>query len=326
MARSTILPFKAVLAQHGIVGNRKQVTAVQVNLGKRCNLACVHCHVEAGPNRTEMMRKEVLARIVTLIERSQTVQTVDLTGGSPEMNPHFKEFVKDCRTLPVTVIDRLNPTIFFEAGYNDLPGFLADHGVVVIASLPCYIESNVDTQRGRGVFEKSIRALRQLNVLGYGQPASPLKLHLVYNPLDASLPPDQAALRGAYAERLRTDYGIVFNDLYTITNMPIKRFLHTLKRAGQFDRYMQLLATSFNARAALRVMCRELISIDWKGGLYDCDFNQMLDLPAGYRPRTVWDIEAFDDLECDPVAFEQHCYGCTAGAGSSCGGALSGLE
>ena len=305
---------------------RERVTTIQVNVGKLCNMACHHCHVEAGPKRTEIMSREVAARIVELLADNPGVGLVDLTGGAPELNPSFRWLVSEARRLGRRVIDRCNLTVLFEPGMEDLARFLAEHQVEVVASLPCYQRENVEKQRGKGAFDKSVEALRVLNALGYGRPGSGLVLDLVYNPVGASLPPAQAGLEAAYKRELGQLFGIQFNRLLTITNMPIKRFAHLLQRTGKYEAYMSLLVNHFNAATVPGLMCRTLLSIGWDGRLYDCDFNQMLELPLGLdsdrRPPTLWQIGSLDALAGARVATGDHCFGCTAGAGSSCGGAL----
>lgn len=315
------ISFEDKLHQHQLDLVREKVSTLQVNMGKLCNQACHHCHVEAGPKRTEIMTLEVVDKILDLLENSKAVELVDITGGAPELNPNFRYFVENIRAMGKEVIDRCNLTVLFEKGQEDTAGFLCDNKVQVISSLPCYSRKNVDLQRGRGVFGKSIRALTLLNDLGYGKEGSGLQLHLVYNPVGAYLPPAQGQLEQDYKTRLEDDLGIEFNRLFTITNMPIKRFAHALERDGKLDEYMQLLLDNFNAAAVQNVMCRELVSIGWDGQIYDCDFNQMLEIPVGYRHTTIWDIQTFDELK-GAIALGDHCYGCTAGAGSSCGGAL----
>ncbi|MEO7252292.1 MAG: arsenosugar biosynthesis radical SAM (seleno)protein ArsS [Arenimonas sp.] len=317
------LPFKRMLERHGLALGRTPLEILQVNLTARCNLACTHCHVESGPKRQEALDAKGIARLVELMDTAPALHTLDLTGGAPELHPQFRELVRAGRARGLNVIDRCNLTVLFEPGQEDTAGFLAGQGVAVVASLPCYTPGNVDKQRGKGVFGQSILALQQLNALGYGRPGSGLELDLVYNPLGASLPPSQAALEDDYRQRLHADFGIAFNKLFTITNMPIKRFLHELERDGQLDAYMQTLIDNFNPRAALGVMCRNLVSVGWDGGLHDCDFNQMLGIELGRTRTTLWDIQRLDEIDARPIAFASHCYGCTAGAGSSCGGSLA---
>lgn len=315
--------FVETLQAHGLRLPRTRLEVLQVNVGKLCDLACSHCHVEAGPKRTEIMQAATVERILGLLAEAPQVHTVDLTGGAPEMNPHFRTLVRGARKLGKTVIDRCNLTVLFRAGQEDTAKFLAAQGVKVIASLPCYSKVNVEKQRGRHVFNPSIRALQTLNALGYGHDDSGLELDLVYNPVGAVLPPPQAQLETDYRYELDERFGVVFNRLFTITNMPIKRFLHLLEREGRYEQYRQTLLDAFNANAAPNVMCRNLLSVDWRGQLYDCDFNQALELPLGGHRRTLWDIDNLADIERDPIAFGDHCFGCTAGAGSSCGGALT---
>ena len=315
--------FTRMLQQHGLDLSRTPLEILQVNLTARCNLACTHCHVESGPKRVEALDARGVERLIELMETAPALHTLDLTGGAPELHPQFRELVIAGRKRGLKVIDRCNLTILSEPGQEDTAEFLAEQGVAVVASLPCYTPENVNKQRGKGVFGESIESLQQLNALGYGQPGSSLELDLVYNPTGATLPPSQAALEADYRKRLHDDFGIAFNQLFTITNMPIKRFLHELERDGKLDAYMQLLIDHFNPRAALGVMCRNLVSVGWDGGLYDCDFNQMLGIELGHARTTLWDIERLDDIETRPIAFAQHCYGCTAGAGSSCGGSLA---
>jgi radical SAM/Cys-rich protein len=320
--------FARHLRQRGLPSLRRgEVTTLQVNVGRRCNQACHHCHVEAGPKRTETMPDDVVERVLALLEASPSVRTVDITGGAPELHPRFRELVRAARAQGRAVIDRCNLTILFEPGMDDLAPFLAEARVHVIASLPCYLEDNVEQQRGRGVFDKSIRALRWLNDLGYARAGTGLRLDLVYNPVGPSLPPAQAALEAQYKQQLGDRFGVAFDHLLTITNMPIRRFAHALLRDGELERYMALLVSHFNAATLDSVMCRSLVSVGWEGGLFDCDFNQMLEVPAqgagAGRPPTVFDIASFDALAEAAIATGAHCFGCTAGAGSSCGGALS---
>lgn len=315
--------FAHMLERHGLALERTPLEILQVNLTARCNLACTHCHVESGPRRREALDARGIARLIDLMGTAPALHTLDLTGGAPEFHPQFRELVRAGRAHGLKVIDRCNLTVLFEPGQQDTAEFLAAQGAAVVASLPCYTPGNVDRQRGKGVFGQSIEALLRLNALGYGQPGSGLELDLVYNPGGAMLPPSQAALEAEYRERLSDDFGIVFHQLFTITNMPIKRFLHELERDGALDGYMQLLIDNFNPQAALGVMCRNLVSVGWDGGLYDCDFNQMLGIALGGQRTTLWDIERLDDIQSRSIAFARHCYGCTAGAGSSCGGSLA---
>lgn len=303
---------------------RRRVTTLQTNLGYKCNLACIHCHVAAGPNRTEMMSRETMEAALAFME-AQDIATLDVTGGSPEMNPHFRWFVRESRSRGVHVMDRCNPTILEEPGYEWAAEFLAEQRVEVVASLPCYLEDNVDGQRGKGVFGSSIRALQRLNALGYGAEDTGLVLNLVYNPVSPVLPPPQGPLETDYRQHLHDEFGLRFNRLFTIANMPIKRYGSMLISKGQFDDYMTLLKGAHRNDNLANVMCRDLVSVDWQGYLYDCDFNQMLGLPlaAGRKPKTHLRELADKTLEGEPIAVADHCFGCTAGQGSSCGGALS---
>ncbi|MBY6204664.1 arsenosugar biosynthesis radical SAM (seleno)protein ArsS [Halomonas denitrificans] len=302
---------------------RRRLDTLQMNLGYLCNLACIHCHVNAGPNRTELMDRATMATALAVVDRFG-IGTLDLTGGSPEMNPEFRWLVEQARHRGVRVMDRLNPTIMEEPGYDWVGPFLAEHDVEVVASLPCYSKENVDAQRGNGVFEASIAALKTLNGLGYGKGDPDRVLNLVYNPLGATLPPDQNALEFEYKRLLADEFDLHFDHLFTLANMPIKRFGAILLSKGRFEDYMTLLKNSYRRENLDAVMCRDLISVDYRGRLYDCDFNQMLGLPLGKdssRP-TLADLL---DLDEPPraIAVADHCYGCTAGQGSSCGGALT---
>lgn len=302
---------------------RQRPDTLQVNLGYTCNQSCVHCHVNAGPNRTEQMSRETADQVLDVL-RAGGISTLDLTGGAPEMNPHFRYLVAAARALDVKVMDRCNLTILEEPGFEDMAEFLAAQRVQIVASLPCYLEDNVDRQRGKGTFDTSMRVLQKLNRLGYG--ANPaLQLHLVYNPQGAVLPPPQARLKADYDHFLGEQFGIRFNELYTITNMPIQRFGSMLLSKGQFNSYMQLLRDAHQDANLKQVMCRSLVSVDYQGYLYDCDFNQMLGMPMrhdGAGRMHLTDMLA-RDLQGQPVAVADHCWGCTAGAGSSCGGALA---
>lgn len=299
--------------------HRGALTTLQVNLGYRCNQACSHCHVNAGPTRTEMMDAGNLALIPQVLA-ARGIATLDLTGGAPELHPGFRELVRQARALGVAVLDRCNLTIFSEPGQEDLAAFLAQQGVTVVASMPCYLEDNVDRQRGQGVFERSIAGLRQLNALGYGREGSGLELNLVFNPQGPSLPPPQAPLEADYRRELSDRYGVVFNHLYALANMPIQRFAAVLRQSGALEGYQQLLVDNHRDANLAAVMCRSLISVDWQGQLFDCDFNQQLgfSLPA---PRHLPDLLDWDPAG-EPIAVASHCFGCTAGSGSSCGGAL----
>jgi radical SAM/Cys-rich protein len=300
---------------------RTKTEVLQVNVGKLCNLTCVHCHVNAGPKRKEIMTRETVDRVVDWFARTE-IPTIDLTGGAPEMIPDFRYFIERAKTLRPSrrVIDRCNLTILLDPGYEGLAQFLARHKVEIIASMPCYTAENVNAQRGQGVFDGSIEALRVLNSLGYG---SDLPLHLVYNPVGAFLPRPQAELEADYKRELKQHFGIVFNNLYTITNLPIARFASYLRHNNKLEEYMQLLIDNFNPATIAGLMCRNTISVSWTGEVFDCDFNQMLKMNwrNGTGPLHLWDL--------DPAAVENreiqtgnHCFGCTAGAGSSCGGAL----
>jgi radical SAM/Cys-rich protein len=302
---------------------RGRLHTLQVNVGYRCNQSCVHCHVNAGPSRTEEMSGEVADVVLAFLERRRA-STLDITGGAPELNPQFRRLVTGARDMAVHVIDRCNLTILEVPGQEDLAEFLAAQQVEIVASMPCYLEDNVDRQRGRGVYDASIRGLRRLNTLGYGRAGSALALNLVYNPQGPSLPPAQDELEGDYKRVLGDRYGIVFNRLYTFANMPIQRFGAVLISKGEFDRYLDLLQHAHLDANLEQVMCRNLISVDWQGYVYDCDFNQMLDLPLahGTRARTHLSDLLESDVEGQPIRVAGHCYGCTAGQGSSCGGAL----
>jgi radical SAM/Cys-rich protein len=315
--------FDTTLRKHRLDLSRTALQVLQVNLTARCNLACTHCHVESGPKRSEALNEEGIDRLIALLPTAPALHTLDLTGGAPELHPQFRRLAAAGRAHGLKVIDRCNLTVLDEPGQEDTAEFLAAQGIAVVASLPCYSSANVEKQRGKGVFGQSIAALQRLNALGYGTPGAGLELDLVYNPGGPSLPPSQVSLEADYRARLHADFGIVFDRLYTLANMPIKRFLHSLRRDGREAEYMQLLIDHFNPRAAEAVMCRNLVSVGWDGALYDCDFNQMLAMPAGGARSTLWDIARLDEIESRPIAFASHCYGCTAGSGSSCGGALA---
>ncbi|MDX8397009.1 MAG: arsenosugar biosynthesis radical SAM protein ArsS [Mariprofundaceae bacterium] len=300
---------------------RKELSILQVNLGYLCNQTCVHCHVDAGPRRTEIMTRETVDTILEFLQASD-VETLDLTGGAPEMNPHFRYLVAQARALGVKVIDRCNLTILSEPGYEGLAEFLAEHQVEVSASLPCYLGENVDAQRGKGVFSSSIAGIKALNALGYGVENSGLTLNLVYNPTGTSLPPSQLDLQSAYKKELKERFDIVFNQLFTITNMPIKRFGSWLISKGEFESYMQKLKDHYQHANVDDVMCRSLLSVDWQGYVYDCDFNQMLELSLPGQAQTHLSDLIGLDMKGRPIAIMDHCYGCTAGQGSSCAGAL----
>lgn len=304
---------------------RDEVKTLQINVGKFCNQACHHCHVEAGPKRTEIMPSEVAQRVLSLLAASPSITSVDITGGAPELNPNFDWIVSEARKLGRHIIDRCNLTVLFEPGKEHLAEFLADNEVEIIASLPCYTAANVDQQRGRGVFEKSIHALQVLNQLGYGLPGSKLNLNLVYNPLGASLPPPQEKLEADFKRQLQEQFGIQFHHLFTLANMPIKRFAVFLIQNQMLEAYMSLLVNHLNPATVGQLMCRSLVSVGWDGKLYDCDFNQMLDIEMGGPgggPGTIWDLDTFSGLAGKRIATGSHCFGCTAGNGSSCGGSL----
>src|SRR5438067_5061541 len=315
--------FSETLTAHSLALRRSKTEVLRVNLGKLCNLACVHCHVNAGPKRKEIMTRETVDRVVDWCARSE-IPTIDLTGGAPEMIPDFRYFIERVKTLRPSrrVIDRCNLTILLEPGYEGLAQFLARHKVEIIASMPCYTAENVNAQRGQGVFDSSIKALRVLNSLGYG---SDLPLHLVYNPVGAFLPGPQAELEADYKRELKKHFGIVFNNLYTITNLPIGRFASYLRHNNKLEEYMELLIRAFNPATIEGLMCRNTISVGWRGEVYDCDFNQQLRMQwfrNGESERLfLWDIDP-GSLEGREIMTGNHCFGCTAGAGSSCGGAI----
>ena len=332
--------FSGYLKERSVHISRKETKILQLNIGLYCNQACNHCHVESSPRRTEQMTLEIAAKCMSIMDNSPSIDVVDLTGGAPELNPSFRFLVEEARKRGKEVIDRCNLTVLLEPGQEDLPEFLASNGVRVVASLPCYSESNVDKQRGKGVFGRSILALQLLNAKGYGIEGSNLRLDLVYNPSGGSLPPSQASLEIDYKKRLFDDFGIKFNSLLTITNMPIKRFADYLLQKGELDSYMELLVNNFNPNAADGLMCRDTLSVGWDGKIYDCDFNQQLQLSLGEKltslavgeeqssegPKefmTVFDIESSSELISDRIVTDSHCFGCTAGAGSSCQGATA---
>jgi radical SAM/Cys-rich protein len=321
---STPRDFKAALDSAGLLPLRPTgIEVLQVNVGKLCNQSCKHCHVDAGPDRREMMSRDTAEACIRVLLESG-IPKIDITGGAPELNPNFRWMVEQARAAGRHVIDRCNLTVLTLAPQGDLAAFLAEHRVEVIASLPYWAEQQTDAQRGSGVFAKSIEGIRRLNDLGYGQPGSGLTLNFVYNPVGAYLPPSQAAIEADFRRELRRRHSVVFNHLYTITNMPISRYLEFLLRSGNYERYMDRLANAFNPAAAAAVMCRSLVSVGWDGRLYDCDFNQMLDLPIAIAGRTA-NVRDFDAtaLERRSVLVGTHCFGCTAGSGSSCGGATA---
>lgn len=302
--------------------SRAFLEVMQVNLGYKCNLSCTHCHVNAGPNRTEQMNDENIESVLNYIFRND-IKILDLTGGAPELNPHFKYLVKQARRKGVEVIDRCNLTILNEAGFEDMAEFLAEQGVTITASLPCYIPQNVEKQRGKGVYGESIEVLKRLNSLGYGFSQSK-KLNLVFNPDGLNLPPAQNALEIEYKKELQLRHGIIFNRLFTITNMPISRFGGMLLAKGLYEEYMTILRSSYKKENLKTVMCRNLLSVDFEGYVYDCDFNQMLGMPLRNRGKSKTHISELlnDDITGNPITVGEHCFGCTAGQGSSCGGAL----
>ena len=313
-----------LLAQSNFpVIRRAALETLQVNLGYLCNQSCLHCHVNAGPKRTENMDRETVNDVINFID-SNPVKTLDLTGGAPELNPHFKSLVRAACERNIEVIDRCNLTVLFEAGQEDTAAFLAENKVRIVASLPCYLEENVDAQRGDGTFEKSLKALRLLNDLGYGQPGSELVIDLVFNPQGTDLPPPQQALEADYKQHLANKFGIMFNHLLTLANMPIKRFGSTLVSRGEFGSYMALLKSAHQDSNLPSVMCRSLVSVNWQGFVYDCDFNQMLDLPLqinGHDKIHIRDLGS-NNLERREIRVAEHCYACTAGQGSGCSGAI----
>jgi radical SAM/Cys-rich protein len=323
-ARSSSRPefgFQARLSAHGMELRAAGIQTLQVNVGKLCNQACKHCHVDAGPSRTEIMTRETAEQVIQTVKKFR-IGTLDITGGAPELNPSFRYLVGEARGAGAHVMVRHNLTVMFEPGQHDLPEFFRDHRVEVTSSLPYFQEQQTDAQRGRGVFEKSIEALRRLNALGYGVDSNGLVLNLVYNPVGAYLPPAQGSLEADFKRELGTRYGVYFNSLYAITNMPINRFLDFLRRSGNEERYMKRLVDAFNPLAVDGLMCRSLVSVDWRGRLYDCDFNQMVDLGlASGLPQTIAEFDP-EKLANRRIRTASHCFGCTAGAGSSCGGAV----
>jgi radical SAM/Cys-rich protein len=316
-------PFAERIHLTGKGFNRRTLDVLQVNMGRYCNQACIHCHVESGPNRTEMMSRETVDAVLRFLGRT-TIPTVDVTGGAPELNPHFDHLVESAVGLGRHVMDRCNLTVIFEPGKDYLPEFFKRNRVELVCSLPCYSEENVDKQRGKGTFDLSIRALKIFNDLGYAQAGSGLTLNLVYNPVGPHLPPPQNKLEQDYKQILKQQYGIEFNHLYCLSNMPITRYETHLKLRGEYDDYMKLLVGSFNLATLDQVMCRNLLSVGWDGLVYDCDFNQMLDLPIRDRAGKPLHIEtlSLEQVEQHEIIAGNHCYACTAGSGSSCGGAL----
>lgn len=314
--------FDDRLAAHGLQLRRAgTVETLQVNVGKLCNQACKHCHVDASPKRTEIMTRETIDQVIAAL-RKFDVSTLDITGGAPELNPSFRHLVAAAHALGTRVMVRHNLTVMFEPGQDCLPEFFREHEVEVVSSLPYFLEQQTDAQRGHGVFEKSIAALHRLNKIGYGLEGSGLSLNLVYNPVGAFLPPPQSSIEGDFKRELRARYGVSFNRLYTITNMPIKRFLDYLRRSGNEERYMRKLVEAFNPHAVDGLMCRSMVSVDWTGRLYDCDFNQMLELDiTANLPQTISEFNP-EKFAGQRIATDAHCFGCTAGSGSSCGGAV----
>ncbi len=302
--------------------NKEPVETLQINIGYKCNQACKHCHVNSSPLRTEKMSNEIISLIPQIIDKYK-IKTLDITGGAPELHPEFKNLISTLSTKKIDIIDRCNLTIFFEEGYEDIPKFLADNKVIVTASLPCYEKNNVELQRGYGVFEKSINAIKILNYLGYGKQDSGLKLNLVYNPVSPILPPSQELLEKDYKKILFEKYNIVFNSLYTITNMPINRYEESLRREGKLNSYYKLLKENFNENNLENLMCKKTISVNWLGEIYDCDFNQQINFRENNGPKTLFDLLEESFTFNYGVAVKEHCFACTAGAGSSCGGTLT---
>ena len=301
---------------------KEPIETLQINIGYKCNQACKHCHVNSSPLRTEKMSNEMISLIPKIIEKYK-IKTLDITGGAPELHPEFKNLITSLSTKQVDIIDRCNLTIFFEEGYEDLPQFLAKNKVIITASLPCYEKNNVDLQRGFGVFEKSINAIKILNDLGYGKKENGLQLNLVYNPVSPILPPSQEILEKDYKKILLEKFNIVFNNLYTITNMPINRYEESLRREGKLNTYYKLLKENFNEKNLENLMCKKTISVNWLGEIYDCDFNQQINFRENTGPKTLFDLLDESYTFDYGVAVKEHCFACTAGAGSSCGGSLS---
>ncbi len=325
-SEATVPPFETTLrAQGHWPFARETVRTVQVNVGKLCNQACHHCHVDAGPKRTEIMTAATAARVLELLAGAPAVTTLDVTGGAPELNPSFAGLASGARSLGKEVIVRCNLTVLFEPGLGHLPEMYRDLGVHLVCSLPCYTAENVDQQRGRGVFDRSIEALQWLGALGYGSGGERLRLDLVYNPLGAFLPPPQAELEAKYREELGRLFDIRFDRLLTLTNLPVKRFAEMLARRGEMERYMGLLVAHFNTATVPELMCRSLVSVAWDGSLHDCDFHQMEEIPllVGDSAQTLWTIRSFEELAGTAIQPASHCYGCTAGAGSSCSGSIA---
>ena len=302
--------------------NKEPIETLQINIGYKCNQACKHCHVNSSPLRTEKMSNEIISLIPKIVDKYK-IKTLDITGGAPELHPEFKNLITSLRNKEIDIIDRSNLTIFFEEGYEDLPQFLANNNVIITASLPCYEKNNVDLQRGYGVFEKSINAIKMLNDLGYGKNKNGLQLNLVYNPVKPILPPPQEILEKNYKKILFDKYKIVFNKLYTITNMPINRYEDSLIREGKLDSYYKLLKENFNKNNLESLMCKKTISVNWLGEIYDCDFNQQINFRANKGPKTLFDLMDKSSTFNYAIAVKEHCFACTAGSGSSCGGALT---
>jgi len=301
---------------------KESIDTLQINIGYKCNQACKHCHVNSSPSRTEMMSERILDLIPKIVKKFN-IKTLDITGGAPEMNPNFKKLILSLKNQDINIIDRCNLTIFFEKGYEYLPNFLAENKVTITASLPCYEKENVEKQRGSGVFDKSINAIKILNNLGYGKNNTELELNLVYNPINPTLPPAQDKLEKDYKKVLFEKYQITFNKLYTITNMPINRYADFLKMTGEFEKYFELLAKNFNQKNLENLMCKKTLSIDWEGQIYDCDFNQQIKLKSVSGPKNLYELLNYSSSFNYPIAAKNHCFACTAGAGSSCGGSLS---
>tara|TARA_Y100000589_G_scaffold165833_1_gene157736 strand:+ start:6153 stop:7085 length:933 start_codon:yes stop_codon:yes gene_type:complete len=301
---------------------KESIDTLQINIGYKCNQACKHCHVNSSPYRTEKMSDEVINIIPKIISK-YNIKTLDITGGAPELHPKFKELILSLKSYKIDIIDRCNLTVFFEEGFDDLPQFLADNKVIITASLPCYEKNNVEKQRGIGVFDKSINAIKILNRLGYGKEDNHLQLNLVYNPINPTLPPPQEKLENDYKIMLYDKYKITFNKLYTITNMPINRYADFLSRNGELEKYIQLLTNNFNKNNLKNLMCKKTLSVDWQGQIYDCDFNQQIKLKSLYGPRNLFELLNYSSSFDYQIAAKNHCFACTAGAGSSCGGSLS---
>ena len=302
--------------------NKEPIETLQINIGYKCNQACKHCHVNSSPLRTEKMSSEIITLIPKIIDKYK-IKTLDITGGAPELHPEFKKLICSLSSKNIDIIDRCNLTIFFEEGFEDLPEFLANNNVIITASLPCYQKNNVEYQRGYGVFEKSIKAIKMLNKLGYGKKEKGLQLNLVYNPINPTLPPSQKNLEKDYKKILSENYGIVFNNLYTITNMPINRYEEALRREGKLETYFELLKQNFNKNNLDNLMCKKTISVNWLGEIYDCDFNQQINFRGNKGPKTLFELMDQKFNFDYGVAVKEHCFACTAGSGSSCGGTLT---